>query len=179
MVHQFRCGHPKLKKKIDEGQSPKKKNRLCQWVCTKGLGLSETQRMMRWCVDALMRWYGDAVMRWCGDTVIRWYAVRDRLMYRQNMTPSCSLTTITTLCSANSRSFNGSCSSICIARNAADRILTALRDTQQHTQPNVQVPVTPLSLSKNGILKTNQLDWLNWSVSFLLKNLKVSRRLQG
>ena len=73
MVHQFRCGHPKLKKKIDEGQSPKKKNRLCQWVCTKGLGLSETQRMMRWCVDALMRWYGDAVMRWCGDTVIRWY----------------------------------------------------------------------------------------------------------
>ena len=163
MVHQFRCGHPKLKKKIDEGQSPKKKNRLCQWVCTKGLGLSETQRMIRWCVD----------------TVIRWYAVRDRLMYRQNMTPSCSLTTITTLCSANSRSFNGSCSSICIARNAADRILTALRDTQQHTQPNVQVPVTPLSLSKNGILKTNQLDWLNWSVSFLLKNLKVSRRLQG
>jgi hypothetical protein len=56
-------------------------------------------------------------------------------MHRQNITPSFSVTT-TTLCSANSRSFNGSCSSVCISRNAANRILTALRDTQQHTRPN-------------------------------------------
>ena len=96
--------------------------------------------VIRWYGDMVTRWYGDMVIRWCGDAVIRWYTLRDRRTYRQNITSSCSLATITTLCSANYRSFNGSCSSICISRNAANRILTALRDTQQHTQPNVQRP---------------------------------------